>query len=87
MISAANHKLVPFSRDQLFISLYRSCGHRKTAIQDAAALSNTITARLLKQPTTSQGVFSKADIRKAALLSLQHFDLAAATYYQAYYAE
>src|SRR5664279_3068123 len=36
----------PFSRDKLFISIYNSCKHRKSAQADASGLTDTIISRL-----------------------------------------
>lgn len=78
-------KLVPFSRDKLFISLYRSCGHRQTAVEDAAALSDTIISQLLYQHQRHNALLTRSEIKQAVARTLKHFDQAAATYYQAYY--
>src|SRR5665213_2899375 len=50
----------PFSADKLFISIYESCKHRADPLSDARALTNTITANLLK--TARKGVLSRSDI-------------------------
>ena len=65
------------------MSVLRAVGHRETPVEDASALTATITAKLLH--STSEAVLSPADIVKAALDTLKHFDTAAAVQYQAYH--
>src|ERR1039458_7397730 len=40
--------LEPFERDKLFLSVHDSCGHRKSAISDAAGLTDTVIDKLIK---------------------------------------
>src|SRR5437868_3487113 len=42
-----NGALQPFRRDNLFISIYLSCGHRKNAAIDATGLCATVITKLL----------------------------------------
>ena len=78
-------KLVPFSRDRVFISLYRSCGHRRSAARDAAALSDTVMAKLFNPSRTQRATVTKLEIKQTVLQALTHFDRAAATHYEAYH--
>ena len=73
----------PFSRDKLLVSILRAVGHRERPIEDAGALTATITAKLLYQTATA--AVSPADITKTALETLRRFDNAAAVQYQAYH--
>ena len=75
--------VTPFSRDILFTSLYDSLRHRKTAINDATALTVTVIAKLL-------GQIHSAEIDRDAIATetkavLQRFDKAAAVHYAAYH--
>jgi transcriptional regulator NrdR family protein len=87
ILSGTTKQLTPFSRDKLFISLYHSCGHRQAAVADAAALSDTIVAQLLHDHQRSSALLTKSEIKQVTIRALQRFDLAAATYYQAYYVD
>ena len=75
--------MTPFSRDTLFVSVYRAVGHRERSVEDASALTATITAKLLHGG--SEAAVSQADITKTAYETLNHFDAAAAVQYQAYH--
>jgi len=80
---AQKDKLSPFIRDRLFISIYDSLRHRRTAIQDANAITATIIAKLAKISSESQ--IDKTKLIATAHNCLKHFDRAAAVHYQAYY--
>ena len=73
----------PFNRDKLFVSLYRSLGHRRTAVGDAGALCDTVVAKLLHGE--AQASISPSDIVVTAYETLKRFDEAAAVQYQAYH--
>lgn len=73
----------PFERDQLFISLYNSLEHRKTALSDAGALAATIMQHLA--PTVINGRIAADEIRQAAQAVLDRFDTAASTHYRAFH--
>ncbi len=75
--------LTPFSRDNLFISVYRSCEHRPSALFDASMITDTITSHLL--PKVEQSCVPIALIQQVAYKTLKRFDSVAATYYKAYY--
>ncbi len=82
-IRAASGTIEPFSRDKLFLSLYKSCQHRKSAVADARALTDTITSKLL--PQVRNGSLGDKTITQTALVALSRFDKAAATHYQAFH--
>lgn len=75
----------PFSRDTLYISIYEACRHRKLPTLDAQQLTKTIITKLLINRSYQDSVIPIADIRETAFTTLQSFDVAASTYYQAYY--
>jgi transcriptional regulator NrdR family protein len=72
-----------FNRDELFISIYESCKHRKSAPRDATALTLVVIGDLLK--LIDQGSIQQANIVQAVHKVLKRFDQAAATYYAAYH--
>jgi transcriptional repressor NrdR len=73
----------PFSRDKLLLSVHDSLKHRKTALEDALALTGTIMSRLY--PHVQDASLSREILIKTALDVLTHFDKAAATHYQAFH--
>jgi transcriptional repressor NrdR len=73
----------PFSRDKLFLSLYRSCEHRKTVLEDAKGLTETVISRLAG--SLSGGALSRQDIIGAAQVALNRFDKSASVHYAAYH--
>lgn len=79
-----DNTMTPFSRDNLFISIYQSCRHRKTALEDAEGLTNTIITKLLQKPREA-GILITKDIIIISKEVLGRFDPVAETYYGAYY--
>jgi transcriptional repressor NrdR len=75
--------VTPFSRDVLFISIHQVVGHRETPVDDASALTATITAKLLHGG--SEAVIRPSEIAKAAYRTLERFDEAASVQYRAYH--
>ncbi len=73
----------PFSRDILFISVYDSCRHRKTAIKDSIGLTDTIIKQLI--PQIKHASLSKAQIKETTGKILARFDSAAGVQYKAYH--
>jgi transcriptional regulator NrdR family protein len=73
----------PFSSNKLMMSLYRSCQHRQTALNDAAALSETIIQKL--QPEFRDGLISSKTITQVSQVALNRFDRAASVNYGAYH--
>lgn len=83
LIETAKGKLEPFSRDKLFLSLHSSLGHRKTAIADSGALSDTIIKKLVLM--VADGKLKSSDIIKATEVALNRFDKLASTHYRAHH--
>ena len=75
--------LEPFSRDKLLLSLYASCKHRKTALNDASALVDTVIKKLSDQ--VRAGRVDAQAIAQTAQVALNRFDKAASVHYQAYH--
>lgn len=84
LVSSPGKKpLSPFARDRLFLSLYKSLGHRPTAMTDADGLCATIMAKVA--PLHTNGVISTKRIVETALVALSRFDKLAAQHYQAFH--
>jgi transcriptional repressor NrdR len=73
----------PFSRDTLFASILKACGHRSEAVNDAGALTATIIARLQNEAQTA--ALDVTRVIATTLEVLQRFDEAAAVQYRAYH--
>lgn len=75
--------LAPYRRDELFLSLHRSLGHRRDAVDAANAITATVTAELLASAQNAST--TPKTIITIAYQTLSHFDMAAATHYKAYH--
>lgn len=73
----------PFLRDKLWLSIYDSLKHRKTATHDATELTTTIISKLFDLIENAQ--IDSLFIAGVAYSVLKRFDKAAAVHYQAYY--
>lgn len=81
--SNTSKRLVQFERDRLFMSLYKSLGHRNTALTDAGGICTTIITKLI--PTATNNVISTRRIVETTLVALNRFDKLAAQHYQAFH--
>ena len=72
-----------FQRDQLFVSIYEACKHRKDAVEASAALTATCLAKLLTQ--IEQATLKREQVTSVVTDVLKRFDNAAAVQYQAYH--
>lgn len=79
-VSGLNNGLEPFSRDELFSSIKDSLQHRKTALSDATALTDTVLARILLQ---NQAIIPKSEVIAVTSDVLKKFDKVAAAVYAA----
>ena len=75
--------LEPFSRDILFVSIHDSLKHRKTATQDATALTDTIIQQVLHELTSPE--ISKSALAQKTCAVLARFDPVAETHYRAFH--
>lgn len=75
--------LEPFSRDHLFISVYESLKHRKSAQMDATGLTATILTAIYSLAEDS--VIDRAVIVTITTTVLERFDPIAATHYKAFH--
>lgn len=79
----ADGSIKPFSRDKLYTSVLRACGHREGAIDEAGALTATIISKLRRQ--TDLATLKPEYIARISLETLQQFDTAAGVQYGAYH--
>jgi len=81
LVADSNRQLSTFNPDKLFLSLYNSLQHRKTAIADARAIANTVTAKL--RPGVKAGVLDAKTITGAVQVALNRFDKVASVHFAA----
>jgi hypothetical protein len=74
-----------FSRDRLFLSLYKSLGHRDNALDDATALTATVLAKILRSSMTESGILEATALAKKSYSTLKRYDPLAAHAYKAYH--
>lgn len=77
-----NGYLEPFFEEKLFLDVYGSLSHRKTAYTDAKRLTDTIVSKLLPAKT---GLLKDQEVKTTVLQVLKRFDKAAAVHYQAHH--
>jgi len=73
----------PFSKDKLLLSVYDSLKHRKTAVSDATALTNTIVGQLYTR--VNNATILNQTINNVCSTVLDRFDSIAATHYKAFH--
>ena len=73
----------PFLRDNLFATVYDSLKHRKSALTDATALTNTAISQLYA--LADEGVVDRDAITTVVETILKRFDKAAAISYKAFH--
>jgi len=82
-VKSSSGSLQPFNKNKLFLSLYKSLGHREHALEDATALTDTIMSKLPSK--TQNGLITAPDITKATHEVLKRFDTPAAVHYAAFH--
>lgn len=80
-VERSSGSLEPFLRDRLFVDLYQSVSHRKSALADATALTDTVITQVL--PHNSRGLLKISQITEAVRDTLKRFDKTALSYYEA----
>jgi transcriptional regulator NrdR family protein len=75
--------LEPFSRDKLLISVNDSLSHRKSALQDAIGLTDTVISNIYE--LQSNGVLDLLTLIDKTQSILSKFDHASEVYYRAHY--
>jgi transcriptional regulator NrdR family protein len=78
-------RLQPFLRDKLFMSLHASLQHRKTALEDATALTDTVLGELPK--ILRDGIIERPLLISLTTEMLERFDTPAAVHYRAFHAD
>lgn len=79
-VSGHNNHLEPLSRDILFSSIKDSLQHRKSALSDATALTDTVLARILR---LNKAIIPKSEIITLTADVLKKFDKVASAVYTA----
>ena len=82
-VQSPSGALTPFSRDKLLLSLHRSLQHRKTALEDASGLADTVIKKL--SGAVTDGVIESRAVVHAVQVALSRFDQAASTHYAAFH--
>jgi transcriptional regulator NrdR family protein len=80
-IQNSSGDLKGFQRDRLFLDVYFSVSHRKTAQTDATQLTDTILNHVL--PLQKDGLLPRAAVIRTTSSVLNHFDRAAGAYFDA----
>lgn len=83
LLVASGKQLRPFVRDKLYLSIYSSLKHRKTAINDAGPLADTVISNITS--LAQQSTIERSLIISSVTAVLTNFDTAAATHYQAFH--
>lgn len=81
-VRTRQNRLEPFTRDDLFLSVYFSLSHTKTALNDANELTDTIISHILDYKTP---VIKYSHIIELTLGVLNKYDSVAYTYYLAHH--
>jgi transcriptional regulator NrdR family protein len=81
MVEKASGALTPFSRAQLFASIYDSCKHLPKPSEVADQLTTTIITNILNSKVA---ITTSADLMNLVVETLECFDIAAAVQYKAF---
>lgn len=84
-LQTSDGKLMNFKREKLFLSILKSCQHRKSALDDAIALTETVISKLVR--ATSEGAVAAETVAALTHDALRNFDQAAAVQYAAYHSD
>lgn len=82
-VTSKKNGKAPFSRDKLFMSIYKSCQHRPTALADASGLVGTVISKLHKSAHTN--TIDAKTIIQTTEIALNRFDNAASVHYHAFH--
>lgn len=85
VVQSADGALRPFLRDKLFTSIYRSCHHRQSALEDAIGLTDTVITKIWK--LSQNGQLQAGLVARTVYEVLSRFDRPAAVSYQAFHAD
>lgn len=84
VVKTRNGTIEPFIREKLLISILKSCQHRETALLDARGLLDTVLQKITASVAGDRPI-SLFLIATSTLETLQWFDKAASTHYEAYH--
>lgn len=84
-LEMTNGSVRPFKREKLFLSIHKSCEHRRSAVDDATALTDTVIAKIVR--TGTQSAIPAQQLAKLVHETLANFDTASAVQFAAYHAE
>ncbi|HSH56312.1 MAG TPA: hypothetical protein VK983_05850 [Candidatus Limnocylindrales bacterium] len=76
-------RLSAFLRDKLFVSIFKSCQHRPTALTDALGITATVITQAAHK--IQHGTISASELALLCHQALSHFDQPAAIHYQAFH--
>jgi transcriptional repressor NrdR len=82
-VKNSNGQFEPFSRDKLFISIYKSVSHRASAIEEVNSLVDTLITKLGTQ--LQNGLLDSSTILHVTHVALSRFDKQAAMHYQSFH--
>jgi transcriptional regulator NrdR family protein len=82
-VKTPSKPLLPFNRDKLLLSIYKSSEHRPHALKEAAGLTDTVIDKLRSHAKHSQ--IDSKQIIQTVLVALNRFDKAASVHYQAFH--
>lgn len=83
VVQKSNSQLTSFVRDKLFVSIFKSCGHRPDPITDAMALTDTVLSKI--PDVAKDGLIPASKLTALTLSTLKRFDTAAAVQYEAFH--
>jgi len=83
VVRHSDQRLEPFSRDNLFVSIYESCKHRTDALSNARSLTQTVIGLL--RGHIVEGTLERDVIATVTGAALARFDTVAGTMYEAYH--
>ena len=85
VVQSPGGALSPFLRDKLFVSIYKACQHRPSALEDAIGLTDTVMNAVLRE--ARNGSLAAGKLTQAAYTVLKRFDQPAAISYQAFHTD
>ncbi len=83
IIQDSTGHIKPFIKEKLFLDIYECCRHRKTAVNDATALTDTILSLL--PAYIINATLKREDLVRAGSEVLKRFDRVAQVHYLAYH--
>jgi transcriptional regulator NrdR family protein len=85
VVRGSGKKLHPFSRDKLFLSLYKSLGHRSDARDSATELTETLIGRVLRSKRDEPSMIERTQLAQITFTTLKRYDALSAHTYKAYH--